>query len=133
LAIQLLAIPAGRVRADQLDVARVTPLGHPTINLDGRYRTTSRPPTTGLRPLRTDLLTILYRSSSQVVSRATSSARANSLMHFSKDPLTDDDVRPIWPRVNELAALPASEVPVPKTSVSNSLPCPLVRKNEQIR
>src|SRR5260370_27032187 len=45
--------------------ARLTPLGHPTINLDGRYRTTSRPPTTGLRPLRTDLLRILYRSSSQ--------------------------------------------------------------------
>ena len=40
------------------------PLGHPTINLDGRYRTTSRPPTAGLRPLRTDLLRILYRSSS---------------------------------------------------------------------
>jgi len=39
---------------DPADVARLTPLGHPTINLDGRYRTTSRPPTTGLRPLRTD-------------------------------------------------------------------------------
>ena len=50
---------------DPADVARLTPLGHPTINLDGRYRTTSRPPTTGLRPLRTDLLRILYRSSSQ--------------------------------------------------------------------
>jgi hypothetical protein len=36
------------------DVARLTPLGHPTINLDGRYRTTSRPPATGLRPLRID-------------------------------------------------------------------------------
>ena len=46
---------------DPADVARLTPLGHPTINLDGRYRTTSRPPTTGLRPLRTDLLRILYR------------------------------------------------------------------------
>jgi hypothetical protein len=34
-------------------VARLTPLGHPTINLQGRYRTTSRPPLTGLRPLRT--------------------------------------------------------------------------------
>ena len=33
---------------------RLTPLGHPTINLDGRYRTTSRPPATGLRPLRID-------------------------------------------------------------------------------
>jgi Tn3 transposase DDE domain len=41
------------------------PLGHPTINLDGRYRTPRQPPTTGLRPLRTDLLRILYRSSSQ--------------------------------------------------------------------
>ena len=50
---------------DPADVARLTPLGHPTINFDGRYRTTSRPPTTGLRPLRTDLLRILYRSSSQ--------------------------------------------------------------------
>jgi hypothetical protein len=39
---------------DPADVARLTPLGHPTINLDGQYRTTSRPPTTGLRPLRTD-------------------------------------------------------------------------------
>ena len=35
------------------DVARLTPLGHPAINLDGRYRTTNRPPATGLRPLRT--------------------------------------------------------------------------------
>ena len=37
---------------DPADVARLTPLGHPTINLDGRYRTTTRPPATGLRPLR---------------------------------------------------------------------------------
>jgi hypothetical protein len=50
--------------ADPADVAGRTPLGHPMINLDGRYRTTSRPPTTGLRPLRTDLLRIVYRSSS---------------------------------------------------------------------
>ena len=28
---------------DPADVARLTPLGHPTINLDGRYRTTNRP------------------------------------------------------------------------------------------
>jgi Tn3 transposase DDE domain len=35
---------------DPADVARLTPLGHPTINLDGRYRTTNRPPATGLRP-----------------------------------------------------------------------------------
>jgi hypothetical protein len=39
---------------DPGDIARLSPLGHPTINLDGRYRTTSRPPTTGLRPLRAD-------------------------------------------------------------------------------
>jgi hypothetical protein len=39
---------------DPADVARLTPLGHPTINLAGRYRTTSRPPATGLRPLRID-------------------------------------------------------------------------------
>ena len=37
---------------DPADIARLSPLGHPTINLDGRYRTTSRPPATGLRPLR---------------------------------------------------------------------------------
>jgi len=34
------------------DVARLSPLGHPTINLDGRYRSTIHPPTAGLRPLR---------------------------------------------------------------------------------
>jgi TnpA family transposase len=39
---------------DPADIARLSPLGHPTINLDGRYRTTSHPPTTGLRPLRAD-------------------------------------------------------------------------------
>ena len=38
---------------DPADAARLTPLRHPTINLDGRYRTTNRPPATGLRPLRT--------------------------------------------------------------------------------
>ncbi|MEJ7765310.1 MAG: Tn3 family transposase, partial [Acidimicrobiales bacterium] len=38
---------------DSADVARLSPLGHPTINLQGRYRTTSRAPTGGLRPLRT--------------------------------------------------------------------------------
>jgi len=32
---------------DPADVARLTPLRHPTINLDGRYRPTSRPPATG--------------------------------------------------------------------------------------
>jgi len=35
------------------DVARLSPLGHETINLKGRYRTTTKPPTQGLRPLRT--------------------------------------------------------------------------------
>lgn len=37
---------------DPADIARLSPLGHPTINLDSRYRTTNRPPATGLRPLR---------------------------------------------------------------------------------
>ncbi len=37
---------------DPADVARLSPLGHPTINLDGRYRSTIHPPTAGLRPLR---------------------------------------------------------------------------------
>ena len=37
---------------DPADIARLSPLGHPTINLDGRYQTTSHPPTTELRPLR---------------------------------------------------------------------------------
>ena len=31
------------------------PLGHPTTNLHGRCQTTSRPPASGLRPLRTEL------------------------------------------------------------------------------
>ncbi len=39
--------------ANPADVARLTPLGHPTINLQGRYRTTGRAPSSGLRPLRT--------------------------------------------------------------------------------
>ena len=52
-AVALAFDPAGGYPLDPADVARL-PLGHPTINLDGRYRTTSRPPTTGLRPLRTD-------------------------------------------------------------------------------
>lgn len=34
------------------DVARLSPLGHPTINLDGRYRTTGRAPSGRLRCLR---------------------------------------------------------------------------------
>ena len=37
---------------DPGDVARLSPLGHPTINLHGRYRTTGRAPSGGLRPLR---------------------------------------------------------------------------------
>jgi len=36
---------------DRADVARLSPLGHPTINLNGRYRTTGRAPSGGLRPL----------------------------------------------------------------------------------
>jgi hypothetical protein len=39
--------------ADPADVARLSPLGHPTINLHGRYRPTSRASGGGLRPLRT--------------------------------------------------------------------------------
>ena len=38
---------------DPADVARLSPLGHPVINLQVRYRTTSRAPGGGLRPLRT--------------------------------------------------------------------------------
>ena len=55
------AVEQGHVEypLDPADVARLTPLGYPTINLDGRYRTTSRPPTTGLRPLRTNPVPIL--------------------------------------------------------------------------
>ena len=37
---------------DRADVARLSPLGHPTINLNGRYRITGRAPSGGLRPLR---------------------------------------------------------------------------------
>jgi len=37
---------------DPADVARLSPLGHPSINLQGRYRTTSRAPSGGLRPVR---------------------------------------------------------------------------------
>ena len=37
---------------DPADVARLSLLGHPTINLHGRYRTTSRAPSGELRPLR---------------------------------------------------------------------------------
>lgn len=39
---------------DPADVARLSPLAHPTINLDGRYETTTRAPADALRPLRTD-------------------------------------------------------------------------------
>jgi len=41
-------------RIDPDDIARLSPLGHPTINLQGRYQTTSLPPGDTLRPLRTD-------------------------------------------------------------------------------
>jgi len=39
-------------KINSADVARPSPLGHPTINLNGRYRTTGRAPNGGLRPLR---------------------------------------------------------------------------------
>ena len=39
-------------KIDPAEVARLSPLGHPTINLNGRYRTTGRAPSGGLRPLR---------------------------------------------------------------------------------
>ena len=45
-------LAAGGHKIDPADVARLSPLGHPTINLNGRYRTTSRAPSGGLRPLR---------------------------------------------------------------------------------
>jgi TnpA family transposase len=45
---------ANGYQPDPADLARLTPLGHPSINLNGRYRTTGRPPATGLRSLRTD-------------------------------------------------------------------------------
>jgi hypothetical protein len=38
---------------DPADVARLSPLGPPMINLQVRYRTTSRAPGGELRPLRT--------------------------------------------------------------------------------
>jgi TnpA family transposase len=38
---------------DPGDVRRLSPLGHPGINLDGRYQTTTGPPPGRLRPLRT--------------------------------------------------------------------------------
>lgn len=38
---------------DPADVARLSPLAHPTINLQGRYRTTGPTPRGALRPLRT--------------------------------------------------------------------------------
>ncbi len=47
-------LAANRYPIDPADVARLTTLGHPALNLDGRYRTTSRPPRTGLRPPRTN-------------------------------------------------------------------------------
>lgn len=46
-------LAAGGYPIAPADLARLAPLGHPTINLDGRYRPTSRPPAAGLRPLRT--------------------------------------------------------------------------------
>lgn len=45
-------LAAGGHKIDPADVARLSPLGHPTINPNGRYRTTSRAPSGRLRPLR---------------------------------------------------------------------------------
>ena len=42
-AVPGLVLAATGYPIDPADVARLTPLGYPTINLDGRYRTTSRP------------------------------------------------------------------------------------------
>ncbi len=39
--------------ANPANIARLSPLGHPTINLQGRYQATGRAPTGRLRPLRT--------------------------------------------------------------------------------
>lgn len=39
---------------DPADVARLSPLYHANISLQGRYQTTSRPDQNHLRPLRTD-------------------------------------------------------------------------------
>ena len=39
---------------DPADVARLSPLAHPTINLQGRYETTGPTPVGALRPLRID-------------------------------------------------------------------------------
>jgi len=38
---------------DPADIARLSPLGHPTINFNGRYQATSRPPTSIPNPPRT--------------------------------------------------------------------------------
>ncbi|HEX6596598.1 MAG TPA: Tn3 family transposase [Acidimicrobiales bacterium] len=43
----------GELRGRPADLARLSPLGHPTINLQGRYRTTGRAPSGSVRPLRT--------------------------------------------------------------------------------
>jgi hypothetical protein len=45
-------LAAGGLEIDPADLARLSPLGHASINLHGRYQTTSRPPTNELRPLR---------------------------------------------------------------------------------
>ena len=43
-----------RASPDPADVACLSPLGHPTIYLQGRYHTTGRAHAGRLRPLRTD-------------------------------------------------------------------------------
>ncbi|MEO8898393.1 MAG: Tn3 family transposase [Candidatus Dormibacter sp.] len=45
---------ANRDHPTPADVAGLSPLGHPTIHLQGRYQTTSRAPVGRPRPLRTD-------------------------------------------------------------------------------
>ncbi|MDA8333227.1 MAG: Tn3 family transposase [Candidatus Dormibacteraeota bacterium] len=46
-------LAANGYQANPADIVRLSPLGHPTINLQGRYQPTSRAPTGRLRPLRT--------------------------------------------------------------------------------
>ena len=47
-------LAASGYEIDPADVARLSPLAHPTINLQGRYETTRPAPNGALRPLRTD-------------------------------------------------------------------------------
>ena len=51
---RLFAQAVAWLRRNRVLLPGASVLARPTISLDGRYRTTSRPPATGLRPLRTD-------------------------------------------------------------------------------